>query len=130
LVQRLGEIEGWLALPQEKRRLMHGWLAQSHKAEYVYREVMDDSDRQQVLRLLEQSQQPNSQNNAVWTNNKTGVHYTFYLNTAIGDRDNHGYRTDLTVDINPLRGLNDDQYYRRRSYPNFLRGKDGVWRMQ
>ncbi len=135
LDQRLGEIEGWLALAQEKRRLMHDWREQFHKAEYVYREMMDDSDRQQIMRLLEQSGQPNAQSTVKWTNDKTGVHYTFYLNTSTGGKDSHGnwthgYRTDLTVDLNPLRGLNDDQWYRARSYPNFAVGKDGAWRMQ
>jgi hypothetical protein len=109
---------------------MHDWLEKAHKAEYVYREMMDDSDRLQVSRLLEQSQQPNPQSTVVWTNGKTGVHYTFYLNTATSGKDGPGYRTDLTVDLNPLRGLNDDQWYRKRSHPSFYRGKDGVWIMQ
>ena len=65
-----------------------------------------------------------------WTNGKTGVHYTFYLNTSTVGKDGHGYRTDLTVDLNPLLGANDDQWYRSRSYPNFFMGKDGAWRMQ
>ena len=130
LVQRLGEIEGWLDLAQEKRRPMHDWVEKSHKAEYVYREMMDDSDRQQILRLLEQSQQSNPQSTVAWTNGKTGVHYTFSLNTGTGTKDGPGYRTDLTVDLNPLRGLTGDQWYRRRSHPNFSRGNDGVWRMQ
>jgi hypothetical protein len=73
LVQRLGEIEGWLALPQEQRRLMHDWLEKAHKAEYVYREMMDDSDRQQISRLLEQSQLSNPQSTVSWSNGKTGV---------------------------------------------------------
>lgn len=130
LDQRLAQIEGWLALPQEKRRRMHDWMANYHKLEYVYREMMDDSDRQQIMRLLEQSRQSNPQNTAEWTNNKTGVHYTFYLNTRTGGKDSEGYRTALTVDLNPLLGANDDQWYRARSYPNFSMGKDGVWRMQ
>lgn len=128
--QRLGEIAGWLALPQERRRPMHDWMERFHKAEYVYLEVMDDSDRQQVLRLLEQSQQPDSPRTAAWVNARTGVHYTFHLNTATGGKDGHGYRTDLTVDLNPLLGANDDQWYRKRSYPNFAVGQDGVWRMR
>jgi hypothetical protein len=130
LVQHLGEIEGWLALPQEKRRPMHDWVENAHKAEYVYREMMDESDRQQILRLLEQSQQSNPQRTVAWTNANTGVRYTFHLNTGTVSKDRSGYRTDLAVDLNPLRGVNDDQWYRRRSHPNFSRGKDGVWRMQ
>ena len=130
LVQHLGEIEGWLALPQDKRRPMHDWVENAHKAEYAFREMMDDSDRQQIMRLLEQSQQPNPQKSVAWTNSNTNVHYTFSLNTATGSNDSPGYRTDLTVDLNPLRGLNDDQWYRRRSHPNFSRGTDRVWRMQ
>ena len=130
LVQRLGEIEGWLALPQEKRRPMHDWVENAHKADYVYREMMDDSDRQQILRLLEQSQQSNPQRTVTWTNGRSGVHYTFYLDTGTSSKDSSGFRTALTVDLNPLRGVNDDQWYRKRSYPNFSREKDGVWRMQ
>lgn len=128
--QRLGEITGWLALAQEKRRLMHDWMEKFHKAEYVYREMMDDSDRRQIMRLLEQSRQPNPRRTVAWTNEETGIHYTFYLNTSIADKDGHGYRTDLTVDLNPLLGAHDDQWYRKRSYPNFVVGKDGVWRMR
>lgn len=128
--QRLGEIAGWLALAQEKRRLMHDWMERFHKAEYVYREMMDDTDRQQITRLLEQSQQSNPLRTVAWTNGATGVRYTFHLNTRTGGKDGHGYRTDLTVDLNPLLGANDDQWYRKRSYPNFSVGQDGVWRMQ
>ncbi|MCM2357550.1 MAG: hypothetical protein NDI77_05330 [Geobacteraceae bacterium] len=130
LDQRLGEIAGWLALPQKKRRLMHDWMEKFHKSEYVYREMMDDSDRRQIMRLLEQSQQQNPLRTVAWTNGETGIRYTFYLNTRTAGKDGHGYRTDLTVDLNPLLGANDDQWYRKRSYPNFSMGKDGVWRMQ
>ena len=128
--QRLREIAGWLALPQERRRPMHDWMERFHKAEYVYLELMDDNDRQQVLRLLEQSQRPNSPRTAAWTNARTGVHFTFHLNTATAGKDRHGYQTDLTVDLNPLLGANDDQWYRKRSHPNFSVGQDGVWRMR
>ena len=130
LDQRLIEIAGWLALPQDRRRLVHDWMKSFHKAEYVYREMMDDRDREQVLRLLEQSRQPNALRTAAWTSGKTGVRYTFHLDTGIGGKDGHGYRTDLTVDLNPLLGANDDQWYRRRVHPNFIAGQDGVWRMQ
>jgi len=130
LDQRLREIAGWLALAQEKRRLVHDWMEKSHKAEYVYGEMMDDSDRQQIMRLLEQSQQSTPLRTVAWTNRTTGVHYTFHLNTSTVGADGHGYQTDLTVDLNPLLGANDHQWYRKRSYPNFSAGKDGVWRMQ
>jgi hypothetical protein len=128
--QRLGEIIGWLALTQEKRRLVHDWMEGFHRAEYVYREMMDDGDRQQIMGLLEQSQGSNPLRNVAWTNGETGVHYTFHLDTGTSGKDGPGYRTDLTVDLNPLLGANDDQWYRKRSYPNFSVGQDGVWRMR
>jgi hypothetical protein len=130
LDQRLGELEGWLALAQGKRVLVHDWMVKLHQADYVYQEMMDDSDRQQINRHLEQSDQPNSRRSVEWTNRTTGVHYNFYLNTGTIGNDRHGYRTDLTVDLNPLLGANDDQWYRKRSHPSFSMGKDGVWEMQ
>lgn len=128
LDQRLIEIEGWLALPQERRRLMHDLMENFHKAEYVYRELMDDSDRRQMVRLLEQSGQTKAQNSVAWTNSRNGIHYSFALNAR--SSDGHGYQTDLTVNLNPLLGAKDDQWYLKRSSPNFSKGKDGVWRMQ
>ncbi len=100
-----------------------------HQADYVYREMMDDSDRQQIMRLLEQSQQPNLQRTVGWTNHTTGV-YIFYLNTRTGGEEGPAYRTDLTVDLNPPLGADDDQWYRKTSYPNFSMGEDGVWHMR
>ena len=130
LDQRLTEIEGWLALAQAKRRRMHDWMENFHKLEYVYREMMDAGDRQRITRHLEQSAQAHALKTAAWTNGTTGVHYTFTLDTATGNKEGDtGYRTDLIVDLNPLLGANDPQWYRARTYPNFIRGKDGVWRM-
>lgn len=117
-------------MAQEKRVRMHDWMEKFHQADYVYREMMDDSDRQQIMRLLEQSQQPSPQRTVEWTNSQTGVYYTFHLNTRTDGEDGPGYRTDLTVDLNPLLGANDEQWYRKTSYPNFSIGKDGVWRMR
>lgn len=109
---------------------MHDLMENFHKAEYVYRELMDDSDRLQIMRLLEQSRQPKPQNSVAWTNGKNGIHDTFALNTRTSGNNGHGYQTDLTVNLNPLLGANDNQWYLKRSFPTFSMGKDGVWRMQ
>jgi hypothetical protein len=128
--RRLAEIEGWLALPQGKRRRIHDWMERFHKADYVYNEMMDDSDRRQVMGHLEQSRRSNRQSSVAWTNGTTGVRYAFRLDTRTSGKGGEGYRTQLTVDLNPLLGANDDQWYRKRSYPNFAVGQDGLWRMR
>lgn len=37
---------------------MHDWLKNFHKADYVFAQIMDDSDRNQVFVLLKKIEQP------------------------------------------------------------------------
>jgi hypothetical protein len=48
LDQRLDEIKAWLALEQSKRTRVHDWMVHFHKADYVYREMMNNSDHKRI----------------------------------------------------------------------------------
>ena len=65
---QLEVIKGWLARDQSKCLLVHDWLKKSHKPEYVYDQIMDNSDRQQVHALLKQSEKPGHPRSAEWLN--------------------------------------------------------------
>ena len=56
---------------------MHDWMVYFHKGEYVYREMMNDSDRQRIQQWLEDIWNGASENQLEWTNIETGLRFTF-----------------------------------------------------
>ena len=73
LDQRLDEIKAWLGLEQGKRAPMHDWLIRFHKADYVYQEMMNDSDHKRIQQWLEKSSDFSNERTLQWTNAETGV---------------------------------------------------------
>jgi hypothetical protein len=130
LDQQLKEIKAWLALEQSKRAPMHDWIVHFHKADYVYREMMTDADRNRIQQWLEKSHGLFRERTLRWANADTGLRYTLYLNTGIIGEFGSGYRTDLIVDLNPILGLENNQRYLKKSYPNFYRNAEGLWRLK
>ena len=130
LDQRLKEIKAWLAMEQSKRAPMHDWMVHFHKADYVYQEMMNDSDHKRIQRWLEKSSDLPHARTLQWTNAETGVHYTLYLNTRFSGKLGSGWRTVLTVDLNPILGLENHQRYLKKSYPNFYGNVGGIWTLK
>ncbi len=130
LDQRLKEIKAWLALEQNKRAPMHDWMVHFHKADYVYREMMNDSDYKRIQQWLEKSSDSTHERTLRWTNAETGVHYTLYLNSRFSGKLGSGYSTVLTVDLNPILGLENHQRYLKKSYPNLYRNAGGMWKLK
>jgi hypothetical protein len=129
LDQRLKEITAWLALEQSRRAPMHDWMVHFHKADYVYREMMNDSDHKRIQQWLEKSWAGTHERALQWTNTETGVHYTLFLNTRISGKLGSGWGTILTVDLNPILGLENNEWYLKKSYPNFYRNAEGIWKL-
>jgi len=127
LGQQLKEIKAWLALEQSKRAPMHDWVVHFHKADYVYREMMTDADRNRIQQWLGKSHGPSRERTLRWANADTGLSYTLYLNTGIRGEFGSGYRTDLIVDLNPILGLENNQRYLKKNYLNFYRNAEGLW---
>jgi hypothetical protein len=98
-----------------------------HKAEYVYLQMMDDADHERVQRFLEASFKPSAGRTLEWTSADTGLHYVFYLDTRTLSESGPGWRTGLTVDLNPMLGLDNNSRYRKQVHPNFSVGTDGKW---
>ena len=130
LMYQLEAIKGWLALDQSERLPMHDWLKKFHQPEYVYDQIMDDSDRQQVHALLKQSEKPGHPRSAEWLNPVTRVKFTLTLNTRTSGKGSSGYRTRLYTDLNPRLGLEKNTRYVKRCSPSFSNtAKDG-WQLQ
>ena len=130
LMYQLEAIKGWLALDQSERLPMHDWLKNFHKPEYVFEQIMDDSDRQQVHALLKQSEKPGHPRSAEWLNPVSRVKFTLTLNTRTGGKDGSDYRTRFNTDLNPRLGLEKNTRYVKRCSPSFSNtAKDG-WQLQ
>jgi hypothetical protein len=130
LDQRLDEIKAWLELEQDKRAPMHDWMIRFHKADYVYQEMMNDSDHKLIQQWLEKSSHFSNERTLQWTNVETGVRYTLYLNTPFSGKLGSGWGTVLTVDLNPfLRSVNNQRYL-KKSYPYFYRNAEGIWKLK
>lgn len=131
LDQRLDEIKAWLALEQSKRARVHDWMAHFHKADYVYREMMNNSDHKRTQQWLEEKSLNRAKERKIqWTNPETGLHYTLYPKTRHGGKSGSGYSTVLTVDLNPFLGLENNQRYLKKSYPYFYRKAEGMWKLK
>ena len=117
LMYQLEAIKGWLALDQSERLPMHDWLKKFHQPEYVYDQIMDDSDRQQVHALLKQSEKPGHPRSAEWLNPVTRVKFTLTLNTRTSGKGSSGYRTRLYTDLNPRLGLEKKYKIRQEMQP-------------
>jgi hypothetical protein len=132
LMHQLEAIKGWLALDQSERLPMHDWLKNFHNPEYVFDQIMDDSDRQQVHALLKQSEKPSHPRSAEWLNPVTRVKFTLTLNTrTVGkDRSSFGYRTRLYTDLNPRLGLERNTKYVKKCSPNFSNKAENGWHLQ
>ena len=130
LDQRLKEIKAWLALEQNKRTPMHDWMVHFHKADYVYREMMNNSDHKLIQQWLEKSSDSAHERTLRWTNAETGVHYTLYLNSRFSAKWGSGCSTVLAVDLNPILGLENHQRYLKKSYFNLYRNTEGMWTLK
>lgn len=131
LDKRLYEIKAWFGLEHGKRASMHDWMVRFHRADYVYQEMMNDSDHKRIQQWLEKSSDFSSNKRTLqWTNAETGVHYTLYLNTRFSGKLGSGWRTILTVDLNPLLRLENNQRYLKKSYPYFYRNAGGIWKLK
>jgi hypothetical protein len=130
LGQRLKEIKAWLALEQSKRAPMHDWMDQFHKEDYVYRKMMNDSDHKRIEQWLEKSGVfPDEPKMLQWTNAETGVLYTLYLKSPFSWKLGSGWSTVLTVDLNPILGLKNNQRYLKKSFPSLYRNANGIWKL-
>ena len=119
LDQRLDEIKAWLGVEQGKRVRMHEWIAHFYKADYVYREMMDNSDHKRIKEWLEEKHFGRVKERKLrWTNPKTGAVYTLDLS---------GPGNVLTVDLNPFFHLKNRQRYMAKCYPHFHRNERGIW---
>ena len=127
---RLDEITSWLALEQGKRASMHDWMDHFQKADYVYREMMTDADRTRLQQWLDRSLEGAAEQTLLWTNPTSGLRYTANLTGQIGGDLGGGLSVDLTVDLNPILGVKNDQRYLKRSYSNFYRNAEGMWKMK
>jgi hypothetical protein len=129
LMHLLEAIKGWLALDQSERLPMHDWLKNFHNPEYVFDQIMDDSDRQQVHALLKQSEKPGHPRSAEWLNPVTRVKFTLTLNTRTVGEDSSGYRTRLYTDLNPRLGLERNTRYVKRCSPSFSNKAEKGWHL-
>ena len=131
LDRRLDEIKAWLALRQNNRARMHDWMVYFHKGEYVYREMMNNSDHKRVQQWLEEKILNRAKERKLqWTNPKTGLLYTLYPKSRHGGKSGSGYSTVLTVDLNPFLRLENNQRYLKKSYPYFYRKAEGIWKLK
>jgi len=127
--QNLAAIKGWFALKQSERLPMYTWLKNLHKADYVFDQVMDDSDRKQVYKLLEQREKPGSPRSAEWTNPTSRIKFTLSLETKTGGKTGSGYRTRLHTDLNPRLDLVQDEAYSKNCYPEFSNDAQKSWHL-
>ena len=131
LDQRLDEIKAWLAMEQGKRARVHDWMAHFHKADYVYREMMNNSDHKRIQQWLEEKSLNRAKEAKLqWTNPETGLLYTLYPKNRHGGKSGSGYSTVLTVDLNPFLRLENNQRYLKKSYPYFYRKAEGIWKLK
>jgi hypothetical protein len=130
LMHQLEAIKGWLALDQNERLPMHDWLKKFHQPEYVFDQIMDDSDRQQVYALLKQSEKPGHPRTAEWLNPVTLVKFTLTLNTRTAGKDSSGYRTRLYTDLNPRLSLEKNTKYSKKCSPSFSKNAKNGWHLQ
>ncbi len=130
LDQQLKEIKAWLALGQSNRAPMHDWMVHFHKADYVYQEMMNNSDHKRIQQWLEKSWDRTDERTLQWTNAETGLRYNLYLNTRITGKLGSGYSTVLTVDLNSILGLENNQRYLKKSYPDFYQNAEGIWKLK
>jgi hypothetical protein len=131
LDQQFDEIKAWLALEQSKRARVHDWMVHFHKADYVYREMMNNSDHKRIQQWLEEkSLNRAKEQKLLWTNPETGLHYTLYPKTRHGGKLGSGFSTVLTVDLNLFLRLKNNQRYMKKSYPYFYREAEGIWKLK
>ncbi len=130
LMQQLEAIKGWLALDQSERLPMHDWLKKLHQADYVFDQIMDDSDREHVYALLKQSENPGYISSGEWINPLSRVKFTLKLDTRTVGKGGSGYRTRLYTDLNPRLGLERNQSYGKKSNPGFSNDAQKGWQLQ
>ena len=129
--RRLDEIKAWLALRQNNRAHMHDWMVHFHKGDYVYREMMNNSDHKRIQQWLENIWNRTAKERTLhWTNSETGLRYTLDLNSRISGKLGQGYSTFITVDLNPILGLKNNQRYFRKTYFNIYRNAEGNWKLK
>ena len=129
LTQQLEAIKGWLALDQSERLPMHEWLKNLHKADYIFDQIMDDSDREQVYALLKKSEKPGHPRSAEWINPVSMVKFALALDTRTSGKERSGYRTRLYTDLNPRLGLERNKAYGRKCYPSFSNNAQEGWHL-
>jgi hypothetical protein len=128
--ERLEEIEGWLALEQNKRAPLHDWMAHFHKADYVYQEMMTDEDRTQLLQWLDRSFEGTSGPSLQWTNSANGLGFSADRGYSGGEgAQGFSYSITLSVDLNPILGLKNNRRYLQKSFSRFYRIEKGKWKM-
>jgi hypothetical protein len=108
---------------------MHGWLKNLHKADYVFDQIMDDSDRKQVYALLKKSEKPGHPRSSEWINPVSKVKFTLALNTRTAGKESSGYRTRLYTDLNPRLGLERNEAYGRKCTPHFSKDAQKGWHL-
>lgn len=109
---------------------MHDWLKNLHKAEYVFDQIMDDSDRKQVYDLLKRSEKPGHPRSVDWINPDSRVKFTLTLNSRSGGPKGSGYSTRLFTDLNPRLGLERNDTYSKKCYPYFSNDSQTGWRLR
>lgn len=130
LTYRLLEIKGWLALSQSERLPMYEWLKNLRKPSYVYRQIMDDYDRQQLDDFLHATAVRGHKRSISWSNPNTRVKFSLSLQGTARNKNEYGYSTILSTNLNPRLGLTHKTRYGGQCYPRFFQNKQGTWELQ
>lgn len=125
--QRLDEIRAWLALDRGRRAPLHDWMARFHRAEDVYRTIMTDADRARLVQWLNRSLDGGAESNLQWDSATTGARYAANRGSRVSRESAQGYEVELTVDLNPILGLQNNPRYLRKSSAGFYRDDRRVW---
>ncbi len=127
LASRLLEIRGWLALDQAERLPMYDWLQNLRKPEYVYHQIMDESDRKVLDDFLRQTEIRGHKRSTSWTNPRTRVRFGFALQGVTRSEKGSGYSTVLSVNLNPRLGLTHKTRYGGQCNPRFIADQKRGW---
>lgn len=125
--QRLDEIKAWLALEQGRRAPLHDWMPRFHKPEFVYREMMTDADRSRLLQWLNRSLDAGGESSQQWTSVSTGLRFSATLDNRVSGELGQGYFVGLTVDLNPILGLQNNPRYLSKTSLGLFRNDQGAW---
>lgn len=128
--QRLDEIKAWLALEQGRRAPLHDWMARFHKPEFVYREMMTEADRSRLLQWLDRSLDGGGESSQQWTSAATGLRFSATLDARVSGEPGQGYFVGLTVDLNPILGLQSNRRYLSKTTLGLLRNDQGAWNLR